>query len=470
MFGGNPFGGIEYALDTIIGSITDEWNARLLLFNLLMGSGVAFIWRLGGSKALTDWAKSKIKSRKHAGLGAWFLGMIVFFNDYVNAAIVGNVFRDIFEEKRISKEKLSYILDSTAAPVATFFISDWIAFQIGMIQSGIDAAGISEVTAFSGYIQSIPFNLYCILAVVMVGVIVVSGKDYGPMYKAERRALETGKTSSDKAVPMMDVSNELGETNNTKPMLLTFFFPIAVLIGVTLFGFWWTGRNGSTVMEILGNSDPAKALLWGAFAMAISGAAIGFFNKLMKINQVMETIIDGMKLMLLACAILVLAWSLGTVTKDMNLAEYLIGVIGDSVPFGFIPIIIFLMGMVIAFSTGTSWGAMTILTPIAIPLVYRMTGDPLAAVMMAGIVFSGSIFGDHCSPISDTTVLASIFSGADHMDHVSTQLPYALTAAFTAGILYLLYGFFEINIFVLIIAGLIILTALIYSFSKMFSS
>lgn len=466
LFGGNLFAGIEYSLDTIIGSITDEWNARLLLFNLLMGSGVAFIWRLGGSKALTDWAHKKIKTRKQAGIGAWLLGIIVFFNDYVNAAIVGNVFRDVYEKKKISREKLSYILDSTAAPVATFFISDWIAFQIGMIQSGIDAAGMENVSAFSSYLQSIPFNFYCILAVLFVGIIVITGRDYGPMLKAEHRTITTGKTSEDNAVPMMDVGSELGEAVETKPMLSTFFLPIITLIGVTLFGFWYTGRSGETLTDILGAADPAKALLWGAFAMATVGAVIALSHRLMKIKQVMETIVDGMKLMLFACAILVLAWSLGTVTKDMHLADFLIRVIGDTIPFSFIPLIIFVMGMIIAFSTGTSWGSMTILTPIAIPLTYQLTGDVTTSVIMAGVVFSGSIFGDHCSPISDTTVLASIFSGADHMDHVRTQIPYALTCAGIAGMMYLLYGLFYISPFILIPLGIISLIIFAYLFSS----
>lgn len=422
-----------------------------------MGSGVAFIWRLGGSKALTNWARTKIKTRKQAGIGAWVLGIIVFFNDYVNAAIVGNVFRDIFEEKKISKAKLSYILDSTAAPVATFFISDWIAFQIGMVQVGIDAAGIQNVSAFSAYLMGIPFNFYCILTVLFVGIIIISGKDFGPMRYAEQRALTTGKTSAEEAAPMLDVNKELGDAIEKKPMLITFFLPVIVLVMVTLFGFWYTGKEGNNLTEILGNADPAKSLLWGAFAMTAVGGFIAVSNRLMRIKEIMETVIDGMKLMLLACAILVLAWSLGTVTKDMLLSNYLIGVIGSNISFSFIPLIIFIMGMVIAFSTGTSWGAMTILTPIAIPLAYNITNDVETSVIMAGVVFSGAIFGDHCSPISDTTVLSSIFSGADHMEHVSTQIPYALFTAAAASVLYILYGLFSINPFILIAAGVLML-------------
>ncbi len=458
---GNPFSGITYSLSAIIKSMTDEWNANLLLFNILMGSGIAFIWRLGGSAALTNWAKKRIKSSRQAGIGAWLLGILVFFNDYVNAAIVGNAFRDIFDNKKISKEKLSYILDSTAAPVATFFISDWIAFQIGMINAGIIAANITGVSAISGLLQSIPMNLYCIFAVLFVGIIVITGKDFGPMFNAEQRVKTTGKIFSSNSAPMMDVSNELGEADESKASLFTFFLPIIALVGVTIFGFWWTGKGeGRTVIQILENADPAKSLLWGAFYMTATGFVIAVGRRIMDIPQAMSTIIDGMKLMLMACAILVMAWTLGSITKEMKLANYITDMIGPSFPFALLPVLIFLIGMFISFSTGTSWGTMTILTPIAIPLTYNITGDASIAVLMSGVVFSGAIFGDHCSPISDTTVLASIFAGADHMDHVKTQIPYALVCACVATLMYIVYGFTQISPFVLIPAGVIILIIL----------
>ncbi len=466
IMGWNPLSAMVYLLDTLVKSMTDEWNARLLLFNLLMGAGIAFIWKLGGSEALTQWAKTKIKSRKAVGIGAWLLGIIIFFNDYINAAIVGNVFRDISKAERISSEKLSYILDSTAAPVATFFISDWVAFQIGMIQSGIDAAGITEISSFEGYIRSIPLNLYCILTVLFVGILVIWGKDYGPMAKAEHRALTTGKIVRDGALPLVDVGYELGEPKDVKPSLMTIILPLVALIGVSLFGFWWTGRPADSFLELLGKSDPAKALLWGAVAMTLVGMALALGLRIMDMRETMDTLLAGLKLMLLAGCILVLAWSLGTVTKDTKLADYVITLIGEGIPYGLIVIMVFGLGMLIAFATGTSWGTMTILTPIAIPLVYKLTGDPIAAVTIAGVVFSGAIFGDHCSPISDTTVLSSIFAGADHMDHVSTQIPYAITVATVAGGMFYLYGATNLGPVVLIPLGFVMLLGLVYILSN----
>lgn len=466
--GFNPLSAVGYSLETIVAQVTDDWNARLLIFNLLMGAGIAFIWRLNGSKALTDWARTKIKSKKSASVGAWLLGILIFFNDYCNAAIVGNVFRDICEEHKISSEKLSYVLDSTAAPVATFFISDWIAFQIGMIGSGMDAAGISHetISPFAAYIKSIPLNLYCIFTVIFVGMVAITGKDFGPMALAERRAEKEGKIIRDGASPMMDVGTELGEpVKDAKPKIMTFFLPIIALVAVTLIGFYYTGLSpetqGKGIMEVLGAADAATALLWGAFAMSITGIALALGTKTMDLKQTMDSLVDGMKLMLLACIILTLAWSLGAITGDMALADFIVAKLGGSLPFGLIPIVMFILGMGISFATGTSWGTMTILTPIAIPLAYRITGDVTTSVMMAGVVFSGAIFGDHCSPISDTTVLASIFSGADHIDHVATQIPYALTTAGVALLMYILYGALNLNPAILIVIGVVILYLLL---------
>ncbi|MGB9821522.1 MAG: Na+/H+ antiporter NhaC family protein [Pseudothermotoga sp.] len=456
----NPIAGVGYSLEKIIGSMADEWDAKLLLFNLFMGAGIAFIWRLGGSKALADWARTKIKTKRSASVWAWLLGVIVFFNDYINAAIVGNVTRDIFEQHKISKEKLSYILDSTSAPVATFFISDWIAYQLAMIQNGMDNAGITNVSPLSAFLGSIPFNFYCIFTVLFVGIIAITNWDFGSMLRAEIRAQREGKTSRDGASPMLNVDFELGKPIEKRPMILTFVLPILALIVVSIGGFYYTGAKvgGETLIEKLGNADAATALLWGAFAMTLTGIVIALGFRLMTVAETMRTILEGFKLMLLACAILVLAWSIGTVTKDMNLAGYVVSAVGKNVPFAFVPMIIFVVGMLISFATGTSWGTMAILTPIAIPIAYSITNDAwLSVTVMAGTVFAGAIFGDHCSPISDTTVLASIFSGSDHIDHVNTQLPYAMTCAFVSLIMYLLYGGLKISPFILIPIGIALL-------------
>ncbi len=479
-FQGDILSAIPMTLRTLVEQVADGWNARLLIFNLLMGSGIALIWRMNGSKALTDWARNKIKTRRGVSIGTWLLGVIVFFNDYCNAAIVGNAFRDISSEHKISSEKLSFVLDATAAPVATFFISDWIAFQIGMLGKGLEAAkiGPDQMTPFVAYLHSIPLNMYCILMVLFVGLVAYTQRDFGKMYKAEKRAVETGKIIRDGGKSMMNVEYDLGEPSaEAKPRLINFFLPIIVLVVVTLLGFYITGVNGlengitetslfKQIVQVLENADASVALLWGAFAMTFSGLFLGLTVGKMKLGEVMDSIVDGMKLMLLACVILVLAWSMGSITGTMNLADVIVTTFAGTLPFAVVPVIIFIIGMGVSFATGTSWGTMTILTPIAIPLAYRMTGDPATAAMMAGVVFSGAIFGDHCSPISDTTVLASIFSGADHIDHTLTQIPYALTVAGVAAVTFIFFGITRINPVYLVPIAMLALYGVLRIFGK----
>lgn len=458
--GGNVLSGVGYALETIVQNVVDPWNARLLLFTLFMGVGISFIWRLGGSLALAEQAKKKFKTRRSVCLGAWGLGMGTSINDCLVAAVDGNVFRDVCKEYKISSEKFSYVLDSTAAPAAAIFISDWIAYQIGMIQQGLDIAGITTIKPVEAYVKTIPFNLYSIFTLFFVGVLMYTGKDYGPMLKAEVRALTTGKFTRDGATPMLDVGNELGEPIRTKPMVITFVLPLVTAFLVILFGLYWTGREGTTLMTVLENSDASVALLWGAFAMASTGVLMALVTRIMDFKETMDTFMDGFKLMVLTASILVMAWSLGAITKEMGLAQYIIQQIGTSLPFVALPIIVFILSIIIAFATGTSWGTMAIMTPLAIPLAYNMTGDPSTSSAIAGVVLSGAIFGDHCSPISDTTVMSSIFSGADHIDHVSTQLPYALTVAAVVLMMYVLYGLFRVSPMILIPLGMAILFVL----------
>ena len=225
----NPLSAVAYSLDSIAANMTE--NIILLLFTLFMGVGIAFIWRLGGSHALASAAMRKFKKRRSVCLGTWGLGMACSVNDCLVSAVDGNVFRDICKEYRISSEKFSYVLDATAAPSAALFISDWIAYQISMIGQGLDAAGITEITPVSAYINGLPFNMYSIFTLIFVGLLMYTGRDYGPMLKAEVRALKTGQFTKPCAKPMLDVGSELGEAKTTKPMIRSFVLPIAIAFG-----------------------------------------------------------------------------------------------------------------------------------------------------------------------------------------------------------------------------------------------
>ena len=458
--GWNPLSAVAYSLQTLADNMAD--NVILLLFTMFMGVGISFIWKLGGSFALAEAAKRRFKKRRSVCLGTWGLGMLCSVNDCLVAAVDGNVFRDICKDYRISSEKFSYVLDSTAAPAAALFISDWIAYQISMIGQGIDAAGIEGVSAVSAYVNGLPFNMYSILTLIFVGMMMYTGRDYGPMLKAEVRALTKGEFVAPTAKPMLDVGSELGEAKKTKPMIRSFVLPIAVAFIIIIGGILYTGitnpdRTGSGLMAILDACDAQLALYWGAFGMAMTGVVVALASKIMTFEETMTTIVDGFKLMAMTGAILVLAWSLGAVTKSMGPGNFVATYVGGNVPTGLLPLLVLVCSSLVAFATGTSWGTMAIMTPLAIQLGYAVTGDVLFSTGMTGAVLSGAIFGDHCSPVSDTTVMASIFSGADHIDHVGTQVPYAITVISVIAVLYVIFGFTELSPFVLLLIGVVAL-------------
>lgn len=438
--GGNPIAGVAQALKWMVEVIIDPWDAMFLIMIFLMGSGAAFVFKLGGAHAVAEAAGKKIKSAKGAQLFAWAMGMVNFYNDYASCIVAGNASRDITAKYRVSREKLSYIIDSTSGPVATFGpVSDWIGYQCSMIAIGFTAAGVVGVGTYYAFLRSIPFNLYCILAFLLVPMLILTGREYGPMRPAEDRARKTGKIIEDGAVPLSSVETDLGDPNLKKASVWWFILPIVALIVVGIFGFWWTGGGpqAASFMDALAEGDVATGLAWGAFTMTLIGFVIGMSKKIFNLRESADIIFGGFRTMLIAAVIMILAWTIGTTCGALGTAPYVVGVTAGALKGWMLPIIMFLICMFISFSTGTSWGTMAIMTPIGVPLAYSLGGMELVYVII-GVVFSGAIFGDHTSPISDTTVMSSIFSGSDHIAHVTTQIPYALTAAVSAGICYCL--------------------------------
>ncbi len=474
----------EWIVEAIIAD--DGFHAQILLFTLLLGSGVALIWRLGGAIAVRDWAVERLESQRTTGVTTWILGIVLFFDDYANTAIVGSTMREISDRFRISREKLSYIVDSTAAPVATIGISSWVAFQLSMVREGFDVIeegnGVDAPSVFTTYLQSIPFNAYAVLAIVMVGIVVLTRRDYGEMLDAEHRSWTTGKVNRDDAVPLQEVEEDLGEPITERPMLRTFFLPIVVLIAVTLAGAFWTGYQaaelagpgevlGLTLAEfaenVAGEADWAAALVWGSFAMVATAIAIGLGYGLFDLGNSVETVLDGFNLMLTAVTILVLAWSISTVAAAMGTGEYVAGVAEGVLSPALFPIVVLFTAAFIAFTMGSSWATMGIVTPIALPVAFELTGDFGLAPVVVGAVFSGAIFGDHTSPISDTTVLSSTFTGADLIDHVRTQAYYAVTVVLVVTLCYLLYGYLGVPPAMFLPIGVVLLVGLVYGLSSL---
>ena len=470
--------GVVQSLDWVVSSIGEStFNAKIMLIVLFLGAGVALIWRLGGASAIANAATSRLDSQRKVGVATWIFGMLWFFGDYSNTAIVGTTMREMADELRMSREKLAYIIDSTAAPVATFGISSWVVYQLSMIREGYSAAGISAESeavpgAFALFIQSVPFNVYCILAVAMVGIIVLSQRDFGEMLTAEHRSWTEGKLLRDNAVPMQSAEDSLGDLLTDSPQLRFFLVPVGVLIAVVIGGAFFTGLSasdpGASTLDIVGNAQFVDALLWGTFAMVSVAIALGVGSGVASLDEAMNTVIDGFGMMLTALSILVMAWTIGTVTTALGTGVYVTNVAETFVTPTLLPLVVLFAAAVVAFSTGTSWGTMAIVTPIAIPLAYSVGGGTAALLPVAvGTIFSGAIFGDHCSPISDTTILASTFTGSDHIDHVRTQMYYAVTVLCVSALLLLTWGVTGITPVILLPVGAALLYGIVYVLSEL---
>ncbi len=482
--------GIVQTFEWIVAAVSDEFQATILVFTLLLGSGVAMVWNLGGTAAVRDWALDRLDNQRQAGLVAWGLGIVLFFDDYANTAIVGSAMKDVSDRLRISREKLSYIVDSTAAPVATLGISSWVAFQLSLIAEGYESAGVAAANrpgTFEVFVSSIPFNMYAILAIVMVLLIVGTGRDYGEMLTAENRSWTSGRVTRDGAVPMQDVAGELGEPPASTPRLVNFFVPVAVLVAVTVGTALWSGDfspvgfGGDLLAGELGpagerlwdaalNASYEVALMIGSFAMVASGFVLGRAYDIFGVGDATEYTIDGFGIMLTAASILVLAWGIGGAIDALGTGAYVANVAVGSVSPAFLPALVFVVAGVIAFSTGTSWGTMGIVTPIAIPIAWEISGGGAAGhtlvAAMVGVIFSGAIFGDHSSPISDTTVLSATFTGADLIDHVRTQIYYAVTVAAVVVLLLVVWGVTRVTPLALLPLGALLLAVLVYLLSE----
>ncbi|MEY7848465.1 Na+/H+ antiporter NhaC family protein [Natrarchaeobius sp. A-rgal3] len=487
--------GIGRTFEWIVEAIADVFHAQILVFTLLLGSGVALIWRLGGASAVREWATTRLETQRATGVTTWVLGMALFFDDYANTAIVGSTMRELSDQMRISREKLSYIVDSTAAPVATIGISSWVAFQLSMIGEGYavieDDHGVETPGLFETFVGSIPFNTYSLLAIVMVGVIVLSRRDYGEMLDAEHRSWRTGRVNREGAQPLQRVEAELGEPIEDRPMLRTFVAPIAVLIIVTLAGAFWTGYEswleeqaeaGATtsleaamaddgvvqvLVDVVGAGDFAAALVWGSFAMVLTAILIGLAYGLFDLGDGVGTVLEGFKLMLTAVTILVLAWGISAVAEDLGTGAYVAGAAEGVVSPALLPIVVLFVAAFVSFTMGSSWATMGIVTPIALPVAYELTGTFDLMPVLVGAVFSGAIFGDHASPISDTSVLSSTFTGADLVDHVRTQLYYAATVLVVVVLCYVLYGYAGVGPIVFFPLGVVVLVGLVYGLSAL---
>ncbi|MBS1262536.1 MAG: Malate-2H(+)/Na(+)-lactate antiporter [Calditrichaeota bacterium] len=421
--------------DFFLNALADGSHAAIVLFSLMLGAMVGVLAKSGGMAGIVRALKAMSSSRRGGMLMTWLIGLIIFFDDYANTLLVGNTMRPYTDRLRISRAKLAYLVDSTSAPITSIaVISTWVGFEIGLIQEaarGLD--GLSD--AYLVFLQSIPYTAYSIFALVFVGAIAWWQRDFGPMTAVERSA----RSGRDPSRQDSDASMEPAEAG--RHAILLALVPVGLVIVSVFAGLYLSGaseaREGAALFEILGAADSSLVLLVASFFGMVSAALLAATVGRINVADVSNSLIDGIKAMMPAMVILLLAWSLGDACSRLGTARFVIEAVSGGLAPSMIPMVVFLVAGVIAFSTGTSWGVMAILTPIAVPLAWEipraagMFGATADAILFAtvGAVLAGATFGDHCSPISDTTILSSMASGCNHIDHVRTQIPYALLVA-----------------------------------------
>ena len=453
----DPLAGLGRTVDTfIVPSLADTDNASILMFSALLSAMVGVISRSGGTRGIVEALRPLATTPRRAQLATFFAGVGIFFDDYANTLIVGNTFRPVTDKLKVSREKLAYLVDSTAAPVVTIaFVSTWVGFEISLIRDGLRiaaeqtadpalAGALASASPFTVFLSSIPYLFYPILALFMVAAVIVSQRDFGPMHGAETRA-RTGGGVFRPGSQLMVNSEETG-LDAPEGVPLRWYnaaIPVLTVVLTVLFGLYFDGASavgrGASLWDTFGAADPFKAILWGSLAGCLVAIGLAVTQRILTLRQALDGWLAGIRAMTMGFVILTLAWSLGEVTSQLATAPYLTQILEGNLAPELVPVITFVTAAIVSFCTGTSWATMTILLPLVVPLIVALggatgfeAGGGELLVSSISSVLAGSIFGDHCSPISDTTVLSSMASACDHMDHVRTQLPYALVVAVAA--------------------------------------
>ncbi|MCD4734790.1 MAG: Na+/H+ antiporter NhaC family protein [Bacteroidales bacterium] len=479
------FNGIFAMIDTyILESLADTDHLSIIVFSMMIGAMVALISDNGGMRGIVN------KLAKHADNVAsgqfvtWLLGIAIFFDDYANTLVVGNTMRPVTDRLKISREKLSYIVDSTAAPIAAIaFVTTWIGAELSYIQDGINTIGLNE-TAYNVFLSSLSYSFYPLLAIAFILMLIFTGKDFGPMYKAEKNARYSKK--------QFDHSNTSDSKNGDQKKNERWYnaaIPVFVVVFGTVAGLVITGLKTSpwqkdislsaNLTQVIGHSDSFKALLWSSLAAIIVALFLTISQKILTLRQSMDSLVSGFKTMLTAVLILVLAWSVALVTEYLHTADFFSGLLVSIQisPF-LIPALTFLLSALISFSTGSSWGTMAILYPLILPSCWMIAQDSgldynaSMAVFynVVSSVLAGSVLGDHCSPISDTTILSSLASSCNHIDHVRTQLPYALIVGAVAVLFGTIPAAYGIPFYLTLPLSIVILFLIVYFKGKKLNS
>jgi len=473
------FKGFLAIIDTyILQSLNDGGHLSIILFSMIIAATVSLITKNGGMRGVVNKLSKYAKGPRSGSLITWLLGILVFFDDYANTLVVGNTMRPLTDRLKISREKLAYIIDSTAAPVASIaFVTTWIGAELSYIQDGINTLNLDE-SAYGVFFGSLAYSFYPFFTLAFIFILVWKGLDFGPMLKAESRAR--------KGLPSIGVLNkeldaeyleETSEAKGVKPRVMNAVIPVLVIVLGTVTALLYTGWNKDVwadntigffekLSETIGGADSYISLLWASFSSLLVALALTLSQRLLKLRSSMDAMVAGFKTMLPAVMIMTLAWSVALVTQHLHTANFISNLLLDANVSPYIlPSITFIMASLVSFSTGSSWGTMAILYPLILPsgwMVAQSSGlDYETSISIfhniTAAVLTGSVLGDHCSPISDTTILSSLASSCPHIEHVRTQLPYALTTGLVAIVFGSLPAAYGVSSWILFPLGLIVI-------------
>lgn len=426
----------------VLNVMQDTGHISIILITLFIGGMVGVISSNGGLIGLVEHIKKWADNRRSVQLSTVFMGFIIFFDDYANSLIVGNTMRPLTDKMKVSRAKLAYLVDATAAPLASIaLVSIWIGYEVGLIGDAINSIdALNE--PYIIFLNSIAYSFYPILTLLFVVFIAYTGKDFGPMLAAEKRAV-SGENATDTSEVFAT------ETQPLQSSSLNALLPIFILICTVILGIWLTGK-GETITEILASADSLTALLLGGFLASMAAIIMTVCQSIQSLENTINAWVSGLSRVISALVILVLSWTLAEITEALHTAHYLTGVIGDGIYPAIFPAIIFSLAGVISLGTGTSWGTMGILMPLVVPVSWSLVSTSNGTVNPSDMhiiyssiscVLAGAVWGDHCSPISDTTILSSMASQCNHIDHVRTQMPYALVVGAVALLASIASGF-----------------------------
>lgn len=482
------FKGLFAIVDTyVLDSLTEPGHMSIIIFSMLIGAMVNIVTRNGGMKGIVNILSKYANSPRSGQFITWLLGIAIFFDDYANTLVVGNTMRPVTDKLKISREKLAYIVDSTAAPItAIAFVTTWIGAELSYIQDGINTIGITE-SAYGIFISSLSYAFYPIFALLFILILIRKQVDFGPMYNAEKKArMAKDADPDDDKNTFSNKLNELDVPDHITPRWYNAAIPVFIIIFGTFAGLLYTGWDqsvwndsnlafGTKLSTVIGNSDSYKALLWASISSVLVAIILTLVQKILNLKDTIDSLINGFRTMLTAIIILVLAWSIALVTKHLHTADFISqSLVSINISPQFIPAFTFILGALVAFSTGSSWGTMAILYPLILPASwliaqnFGMDHESSLAIFynVVSAVLAGSVLGDHCSPISDTTILSSLASSCNHIEHVRTQLPYALIVGGVSIVVGTIPSAFGISSWILFPAGLFILFLVVKLFGK----